>query len=142
MIICFFCERPDQPIDIDRDWHVLAAKDGWRPTRDADAVLHEHCFKEFLRHGAHCWYGGFKLMGGRYGELESNDCFECRGSGTAGIDTRRLRHARAILIDVAGERGMATLFHVDCLDRVMGLTDVDRGYVVVSHEVIEPLDGR
>src|SRR5574341_349184 len=111
---CFFCERPDRPIDTDRDWHVLAAARGWHPPREADAVFHERCFAEFLRHGAHDWYGGYKVMGGRYGEL-SEDCYEC----SACIDTRRLRHARAMLMDNAGERGMATLFHVDCLERVM-----------------------
>ncbi len=142
MIICFFCERADRPIDTERDWHVLALKEGWRPPRDRDAVFHAGCFDEFLSHSAHDWCGGYRVMGGRCGELLSNDCYECRGSATARIDTGRLRHVRAMLMDLAGERGMATLFHTDCLERVMALTDADRGYVVVSHEVIEPMDGR
>jgi hypothetical protein len=137
---CFFCERPDRPIDTSRDWHVLAAAGGWRPPREADVVFHERCFAEFL---SHCgWYGGYKTMGGRYGELASEDCYECCGSATARIDRSRLRHARAMLMDNAGERGAATLFHLDCLERVMALTDAVRGYVVASHEVIEALDGR
>ena len=137
---CFFCERPDRPIATGRDWHVLAAASGWHPPRDADAAFHEPCFAAFLRYGAHDWYGGYKVVGGRYGEL-LEDCYECHGSATAWIDTSRLRHARAMLMDNAGERGMATLFHMDCLKRVMALTDAERGYVVVSHEVIEPSAG-
>ncbi len=138
---CFFCKRPDRPIDTDRDWYVLAAAGGWRPSRDADAVFHERCFAEFLRDDAHDWYGGYKVMGGRYGELSDADCYECRGSATARIDITRLRHARAMLKD-SGECGMATLLHLDCLEHVMALPAAERDYVVVLHQALYPLDGR
>src|SRR5262245_18850289 len=91
--ICFLCERPDRPIDTDHDWHFRAFASGFRPALAADAVFHEPCFAEFLRDHAHNWYGGYQLMGGRYGELEDEVCYECRGAATARIDTRRLRHA-------------------------------------------------